>query len=42
VWFVKDGKKKQVDKGLKFATGMAYRPDQWLLSVGRWSLEVGL
>lgn len=33
VWFVKDGKKTQVDKGLKFATGMAYRPDQWLLSV---------
>lgn len=33
VWFVKDGKKVQVDKGLKFATGLAYRPDQWLLSV---------
>lgn len=33
VWFIKDGKKKLVDKGLKFATGMAYRPDQWLLSV---------
>jgi len=33
VWFVKDGKKTQVDKGLTFATGMAYRPDQWLLSV---------
>ena len=33
VWFIKDGKKTQVDKGLKFATGMAYRPDQWLLSV---------
>ena len=33
VWFVKDGKKTQVDTGLKFATGLAYRPDQWLLSV---------
>ncbi len=33
VWYVKDGKKKQVDSGLKFATGLAYRPDQWLLSV---------
>ena len=33
VWFVKDGKKTLVDSGMKFATGMAYRPDQWLLSV---------
>ncbi len=33
VWLVKDGQKKQVDAGIKFATGMAYRPDQWLLSV---------
>ncbi len=33
VWFIKDGKKKQVDGGIKFATGMALRPDQWLLSV---------
>jgi len=33
VWFVKDGQKKQVDAGLRFATGLAYRPDQWLLSV---------
>lgn len=33
VWYVKDGQKRQVDSGLKFATGMAYRPDQWLLSV---------
>lgn len=33
VWLVKDGKKTQVDQGLKFATGLAYRPDQWLLSV---------
>ncbi len=33
VWFIKDGKKTVVDSGLKFATGMAYRPDQWLLSV---------
>jgi enterochelin esterase-like enzyme/sugar lactone lactonase YvrE len=33
VWLIKDGKKTQVDTGIKFATGMAYRPDQWLLSV---------
>jgi CubicO group peptidase (beta-lactamase class C family)/enterochelin esterase-like enzyme/sugar lactone lactonase YvrE len=33
VWFIKDGKKTQVDTGLKFATGLAYRPDQWLLAV---------
>ncbi len=33
VWFVKGGKKSRVDSGLKFATGLAYRPDQWLLSV---------
>ena len=33
VWFIKDGKKTLVDSGIKFATGMAYRPDQWLLSV---------
>jgi sugar lactone lactonase YvrE len=33
VWIVKDGKKTLLDSGIKFATGMAYRPDQWLLSV---------
>ena len=33
VWLVKDGHKQLVDSGIKFATGMAYRPDQWLLSV---------
>lgn len=33
VWLIKDGKKKRVDDGIKFATGMAYRPDQWLLTV---------
>ena len=33
IWLIKDGKKTQVDTGIKFATGMAYRPDQWLLSV---------
>lgn len=33
VWLIKDGKKTRVDSGIKFATGMAYRPDQWLLSV---------
>ena len=46
VWFVKDGKKTQVDSGIKFATGMAYRPDQWLLSVAEghskwvWSYQI--
>ena len=33
VWFIKDGKKTRMDAGIKFATGMAVRPDQWLLSV---------
>jgi enterochelin esterase-like enzyme/sugar lactone lactonase YvrE len=33
VWLVKDGRKTLVDAGLKLATGLAYRPDQWLLSV---------
>ncbi len=33
VWLIRDGKKTLVDSGIKFATGMAYRPDQWLLSV---------
>jgi enterochelin esterase-like enzyme/sugar lactone lactonase YvrE len=33
VWLIRNGTKTQVDTGLKFATGMAYRPDQWLLSV---------
>jgi gluconolactonase len=33
VWFVKAGKKTRVASGLKSATGLAYRPDQWLLSV---------
>ena len=41
VWFVKDGKQTLVGTGLKFATGLAYRPDQWLLSVAdgrsRWA-----
>jgi sugar lactone lactonase YvrE len=34
VWLVKAGKKRQVAAGLKLATGLAYRPDQWLLAVG--------
>ncbi|MBI1246641.1 gluconolactonase [bacterium] len=33
VWLVKDGTKTKLDSGIKFATGMAYRPDRWLLSV---------
>jgi enterochelin esterase-like enzyme/sugar lactone lactonase YvrE len=33
VWLVKNGRKTLVDSGLKSATGLAYRPDQWLLSV---------
>ena len=33
VWFLKDGRKTLVDSGMKHATGLAFRPDQWLLSV---------
>lgn len=33
VWQLKDGQKTKVDSGLKRATGLANRPDQWLLSV---------
>ncbi len=33
IWLVKDGKKNAVDSGIKFPTGLACRPDQWLLSV---------
>ena len=33
VWHVKQGRKTRVDTGLKFPTGLAYRPDRWLLSV---------
>ena len=46
VWFVKDGKKTLVDSGLKYATGLAYRPDQWLLSIAdghsRWAYSYQL
>ena len=33
VWLIRDGKKMLVDSGIKFATGMTYRPDRWLRSV---------
>ena len=33
VWLVRQGRTSVVDSGLKRATGLAYRPDQWLLSV---------
>ena len=33
VWFVEGGRKSRVDSGLKLATGLAYRPDRWLLAV---------
>jgi sugar lactone lactonase YvrE len=33
VWKLTDGKLELLATGLRFATGMAYRPDQWLLSV---------
>ncbi|HLK55621.1 MAG TPA: RICIN domain-containing protein [Chthonomonadaceae bacterium] len=43
VWFVKNGKKTRVASGLKCATGLAYRPDQWLLAVAeghsRWAMS---
>jgi enterochelin esterase-like enzyme/sugar lactone lactonase YvrE len=46
VWFIKDGKKTRVDNGIKFATGMALRPDQWLLSVAeghsKWIYSYGM
>jgi enterochelin esterase-like enzyme/sugar lactone lactonase YvrE len=32
VWWVKDGKKTLVDPDLKHATGLALRPDQWILA----------
>ena len=33
VWFVNGGQKTKVDSGLTSATGLALRPDHWLLSV---------
>jgi enterochelin esterase-like enzyme/sugar lactone lactonase YvrE len=33
IWRVSQGRGTVVDTGLKHATGLAYRPDQWLLSV---------
>ena len=33
IWSVQSGQKKLLDKGLSFVTGLAFRPDQWLLSV---------
>jgi enterochelin esterase-like enzyme/sugar lactone lactonase YvrE len=33
IYFLKDGKQNVVDSGLGLPTGLAYRPDQWLLSV---------
>ena len=33
LWHLKNGRATVVDSGLKRATGLAYRPDQWLLSV---------
>lgn len=33
VWRVSGGQKTRVDTGLKAATGLASRPDQWILSV---------
>lgn len=33
VWLIKDGKKTRVAAGLKHASGLTYRPDQWLLNV---------
>ena len=33
IWLVRDGKATVVDEGLKHATGLACRPDRWLLTV---------
>ena len=39
VWLSKR-QKLRVDTGLKHPTGLAYRPDQWLLSVAEGAFEV--
>jgi len=33
VWLVQNGKRSRVDTGLRHPTGLAYRPDRWLLAV---------
>jgi sugar lactone lactonase YvrE len=33
IWHIKDGKSVAIDSDIKLPTGLAYRPDQWLLSV---------
>src|SRR5512140_3632879 len=33
VWVVKDGQKTRVEAGIMLLSGLAYRTDQWLLSV---------
>lgn len=33
IWHVRDGRATVVDSGIRRATGLAFRPDQWLMSV---------
>jgi enterochelin esterase-like enzyme/sugar lactone lactonase YvrE len=33
IWYIKDGKPVGIESDIKLPTGMAMRPDQWLLSV---------
>ena len=33
IWFIKAGKQVAINPGIKLPTGLAIRPDQWLLSV---------
>jgi len=33
IWYIKDGKSVATDTDIKLPTGLAFRPDQWLLSV---------
>lgn len=46
VWLLKAGRKTLVDSGLKLPTGLAYRPDQWLLQVAdgasRWAYSYSI
>jgi gluconolactonase len=46
VWLIKDGKKSVVEAGIAAATGIAYRPDQWLLAVAdsrsKWAYSLAI
>jgi gluconolactonase len=46
VWLVTDGHKTVVEAGIAAATGLAYRPDQWLLAVAdgrsKWAYSLAI